>query len=195
MNDSIADLEDHDNTTHFVVLDKYGNMVSATNTLGNFFGSGVYVDGFFLNSQLSNFSMSNTGINRAEPGKRPRSFISPMILRNDDYLMGIGSPGGKRIPAVVSQVILRHFYFDVPLQEAIDHPRFYAEKDQIYVESVLSKKVLTDLRSRGYHVEVRKSPSFYGSVQALVVNKKENKIYGGADKRRNGVWQVKKINK
>ena len=104
--------------------------------------------------------MSNTGINRAEPGKRPRSFISPMILRNDDYLMGIGSPGGKRIPAVVSQVILRHFYFDVPLQEAIDHPRFYAEKDQIYVESVLSKKVLTDLGSRGYHVEVRRISVF-----------------------------------
>lgn len=188
--DSLADLEDHDNTTHFVVVDKEGNMVSATNTLGNFFGSGVYVNGFFLNSQISNFSMLPDGINSIEPGKRPRSFSSPMILRNDDYLMGIGSPGGKRIPAVVSQVILRHFYFNEPLQEAIDHPRFYSEKNIIYVENGFPKKVLEDLSSRGYEVVVKKSPSFYGAVQAIIVDKKENIIYGGADKRRNGFWQA-----
>lgn len=190
INDSIADLEDHDNTTHFVVVDKEGTMVSATNTLGNFFGSGVYVDGFFLNSQLSNFSMSAKSINKAEPGKRPRSFISPTILRNDEYLMGIGSPGGKRIPMVIAQVILRHTYFDEPIQDAIDAPRFYAEKNRIYVEKGYPKTVLDELRSRGYNITLKDSATFFGSVQTIIVDKEKNVIYGGADTRRNGVWQV-----
>lgn len=190
LNDSVADVEDYGNTTHFVVLDKEGNMVSATNTLGNFFGSGLYVNGFFLNSQLSNFSKSGQGINRFEPGKRPRSFITPTILRNDDYLIGIGSPGGKRIPFIVTQVIFRHFYFGEDLQTAINQPRYYAENNEIYVEDGFSKQTLDELRQRGYTIIHRTDPSFYGSVQTIALDKKQNKIYGGSDPRRNGTWQT-----
>jgi gamma-glutamyltranspeptidase / glutathione hydrolase len=72
-------------TTHFVVVDKDGTMVSATNTLSNFFGSGYYVGGFFLNDQLSNFAADNPASpNYPEPGKRSRSFISPTIITNEE---------------------------------------------------------------------------------------------------------------
>src|SRR5699024_5797465 len=74
INDSISDEEDHDNTTHFVVVDKDNMMVSATHTLGNFFGSGDYVAGFFLNNQIDNYSLTNDSPNFLEPGKVSRSF-------------------------------------------------------------------------------------------------------------------------
>lgn len=63
-NESIADQENHDNTTHFVVVDKNGMMVSSTNTLSQFFGSGIYVHGFFLNDQLKNFSSLSFSLNQ-----------------------------------------------------------------------------------------------------------------------------------
>jgi gamma-glutamyltranspeptidase/glutathione hydrolase len=64
-------------TTHVVVVDREGTMVSMTNTLSNFFGSGLVVDGFFMNDQLKNFSADADSVNAPAPGKRPRSFITP----------------------------------------------------------------------------------------------------------------------
>nr|WP_233711337.1 gamma-glutamyltransferase [Lederbergia citrisecunda] len=190
INDSVADEEDYDNTTHFVVIDKQGMVVSTTNTLGNFFGSGKYVGGFFLNNQLSNFSQSPNLPNSPAPGKRPRSFTSPTILKNQDMIIGIGTPGGKRIPMVLTQVIIRHLLLGESVQEAIDAPRFYVEDNVIYTEEPLSENISKELRSRGYKVIIKKSPSFYGGVQALIIDRKKEEIYGGADQRRSGYWQV-----
>ncbi|MBS4195639.1 gamma-glutamyltransferase [Bacillus sp. FJAT-49870] len=192
INDSVADEEDYDNTTHFVVVDKKGMVVSTTNTLGNFFGSGKYVGGFFLNNQLSNFSNSANLPNSPAPGKRPRSFTSPTILKNKDMVIGIGTPGGKRIPMVLTQVIIRHLLLGESIQEAIDAPRFYVEDKVIYTEEPFSKNISKELRSRGYKVIIKKSPSFYGGVQALIIDRKKEEIYGGADERRSGYWQVAK---
>nr|WP_249306070.1 gamma-glutamyltransferase [Lederbergia citrea] len=190
INDSVADEKDYDNTTHFVVVDKQGMVVSTTNTLGNFFGSGKYVGGFFLNNQLSNFSKSPNLPNSPAPGKRPRSFTSPTILKNKDMVIGIGTPGGKRIPMVLTQVIIRHLLLGEPIQEAIDAPRFYVEDNVIYTEEPLSEDISKELRSRGYKVRIKNSPSFYGGVQALIIDLKNEEIYGGADLRRSGYWKV-----
>ncbi|KAB2332181.1 gamma-glutamyltransferase [Cytobacillus depressus] len=191
VNDSIADEEDYDNTTHFVIMDKEGTMVSATHTLGHLFGSGKYAAGFFLNNQLSNFSQAANRINSIEPGKRPRSFTSPSILRNDEMMIGIGTPGGKRIPQVLTQVLARHLLFGDSIQDAIDAPRFYVEDKKIYVEDGFPSKVLDELRDRGYRVIIRDSPYYYGGVQALIEDKEEKIILGGADQRRTGIWQVR----
>src|SRR5690625_6400185 len=83
-------------------------MVSATHTLGNFFGSGDFVSGFFLNNQIDNYSLSPDSPNYLESEKVSRSFTSPSILKNDEQTIGIGSPGGKRIPAVMSDVLTRY---------------------------------------------------------------------------------------
>jgi len=187
VNDSISDEEDHDNTTHFVIIDQDGTMVSATHTLGNFFGSGDYVDGFFMNNQMENFSTSETSLNNIEPGKTPRSFTSPTIITNGEKTIGIGSPGGKRIPMVMTEVLVRHLLFDESLEDAIEAKRFYIEGDDIFTETELDTDVQSGLRARGYEIRELDDIDFYGGIQALVIDKKEDVIYGGADSRRSGI--------
>lgn len=191
INDSPADAEDLENTTHFVIIDRNGMMVSATNTLSNWFGSGIYAEGFFLNCQLKNFSENPRSINHPAPGKRPRSFICPTILAKDGKpLIGIGSPGGKRIPAVLAQVLIRMLLNNEPVQDAIDAPRFYTEDNVIYTEQMLLPETEKMLRSIGYSVVFHPSPMYYGGVNSLRVDERTGKIYGGADPRRGGVWEA-----
>ncbi|MBU8879134.1 gamma-glutamyltransferase [Bacillus sp. FJAT-29790] len=189
--DSDADFEDHENTTHFVIVDKQGMMVSATNTLSNLFGSGEYVAGFFLNNQLKNFSNNQNSPNRKDGGKRPYSYIAPTILVKDGKaVIGIGSAGGNRITSIITQVLIQYLKYDVPIEEAINNPRFFMEmnKDYIIVEGKLPNKVKRKLKKWGYKVVDGKSSSYFGGVQSLVVD--NGVVYGGADSRRQGNWRV-----
>lgn len=190
VNDSISDEEDHDNTTHFVIIDQDGTMVSATHTLGNFFGSGDNVAGFFMNNQMENFSTSDDSLNSIEPGKTPRSFTSPTILTNGEKTIGIGSPGGKRIPMVMTQVLVKYLMFNEPFDEAVEDDRFYIEGNDIFTETELDKDVQSGLRARGYEIYNQTDIDFYGGIQSLVIDEESNTIYGTADSRRNGVWQA-----
>ena len=192
VNDSISDEEDHDNTTHFTIIDQDGTMVSATHTLGNFFGSGANVGGFFMNNQMENFSTSDQSLNSIEPGKTPRSFTSPTILSNGNQTIGIGSPGGKRIPMVMTEVLIRHLLFEQPLEEAVEEKRFYIEGNNIFTETELDKDIQSGLRSRGYEIYQKTDVDFYGGIQALVIDEDTNEIYGAADSRRSGIWRVAK---
>lgn len=191
LEDSTADKKGYDNTTHFVIADREGTMISATHSLGNFFGSGTMINGMFINNSLSHFSTNENSLNKKEPGKRPRSHSSPMILASDEKLIGIGSPGGKRIPMILSQVLLRHIVYGEELQEAIDAPRFIIEGNKIYVEETMSDDIIGELSQRGYDVYIKENPFFYGGVQALVVDEENNQVYGGADRRRIGTWDAK----
>jgi gamma-glutamyltranspeptidase / glutathione hydrolase len=188
--DSLADKEGHDNTTHIVVVDKNGMMVSVTNTLSNFFGSGVYVDGFFLNNQLKNFSISRTSPNRPVPGKKPISYTAPTIFtKNGRPVLGIGSAGGNRITPVLTQVIIRHLEFGMPLQTAINQSRFVVDGNLIYVERPLAPDAMKRLTRLGYTVQVKSNGLFYGGVQAIRVDRKANTIEGGFDSRRDGAFR------
>src|SRR5699024_1359458 len=84
LNDSVSDEEDYNNTTHFVVVDKYGTMVSTTNTLGNFFGSGNSVNGFFMNNNMENFGKKEDITNRSDAGKTDTRCEVRPIITNDD---------------------------------------------------------------------------------------------------------------
>src|SRR5699024_11800555 len=108
INDSISDEEDHDNTTHFVIIDENDMMVSATHTLGNFFGSGDFVSVFFLNNQIDNYSLSPDSPNYLESEKVSRSFTSPSILKKDEQKIEFSSPVDKRITDVMSDVLTRY---------------------------------------------------------------------------------------
>ncbi|TKI94463.1 capsular biosynthesis protein, partial [Bacillus cereus] len=179
--------EEHESTTHFVVMDKYGTVVSVTNTLSNFFGTGAYMEGFFLNNQLANFSNSP---NQREPGKRSRTFMAPTILeKKGTEIMGIGSPGGNRIPQILTLVLDKYFHSNSALQDTVDESRFIFEKDYLYTENVLPFNVQKNLKEDGYNVIYKDSPVFYGGVQALVRDEKMNKINGAGDGRRNGSWK------
>ncbi len=190
VNDSISDEEDHDNTTHFVVVDKNNMMVSATHTLGNFFGSGEYVSGFFLNNQIDNYSLSDDSPNYLEPEKVSRSFTSPSIITNDEQTIGIGSPGGKRIPVVMSDVLTRYLLLNEDWDSTIEDSRFYLEGTDIFTEKELDKSVQGKLRAKGYEIYNIRETDFYGGIQALVYDKKTKELFGAADHRRPGTWQV-----
>ncbi|MGD6817247.1 gamma-glutamyltransferase family protein [Metabacillus sp. 113a] len=192
VNNSEADEEDHDNTTHFVIKDKEGTMISVTNTLGEFFGSKKQVNGVFMNNSLSNFSDEKDSVNRLEPGKRPNNYTSPVILENDEEIVGIGTPGGKRIPTVLAQVLIQREYFDSSWQAAINERRFYIEDNEITMEPGYPENVRDKLEDRGYDVRVKKSPFYYGGVMALTIDKKSQKVSGAADPRRTGTWSSSK---
>ena len=186
------DFEDHDNTTHFVIVDKEGTMVSATNTISQFFGSGVYVKGFFLNNQLKNFSTSAGSPNLIEPGKRARSYISPTILAEDGRpVLGIGTPGGNKIPMAIVQAILQLTRYGLPLDEAIAAPRFFIEdKSVIYLEKDLPAAEKEALRARGYTVIIYDAPMAYGGLYAIHIDYANDRIYAVADPRRSGTASV-----
>ncbi|GGF22114.1 gamma-glutamyltranspeptidase [Halobacillus andaensis] len=196
INDSPADEADHDNTTHFVIVDKEGNMASTTNTLSNFFGSGKFVDGYFLNNQLSNFSETPGSVNAPEPGKSPRSYTSPTILAKDGQpVMGIGTPGGKRIPMMITDVLTRHLLLDEPLEDVVEAPRFYVEEEEVIMEEAfadsLDEDVKQQLQAKGYTLDTYNSDQFYGAIHSLVIDREEGFMYGAADSRRAGDWQIK----
>lgn len=191
LRDTPADFEDHQNTTHFVVVDSEGMMVSATHTISQTFGSGLYVGGFFLNNQLDNFSTNPSSPNYPQAGKSPRTFMAPLILaKGGKPVLGIGSSGGRRIPGVILQVLLSALYRDDSLQNAINRPRFHVEKERIYVES---REMVKELEKLDYHIDLSRvdTPFFFGGVQALYWDEKSGKLDGGADHRRGGLWQVR----
>ncbi|MFB5662639.1 gamma-glutamyltransferase [Alteribacillus sp. HJP-4] len=180
------------NTTHFVIVDQNGMMVSVTNTISDYFGSGEYTNGFFLNNQLDNFTDSDKSPNEYEPGKRPYSYISPTILSKDDKpVIGIGMAGGRRITPVLTQVLSRHVLLEQPIDEAIDENRAHKnlDKKEIYLEGRFPKKTVEELEDRGYSIDETQTSMYFGSVQSLIVNYEKSEIYGGSDHRRYGDWR------
>jgi gamma-glutamyltranspeptidase / glutathione hydrolase len=177
-------------TTHVVVVDREGTMVSMTNTLSNFFGSGLPVSGFFLNDQLKNFSPEPDSINHVAPLKRPRSFVTPTIVMDDGLpVLGVGSPGGRRIPNIVAQVLVRWAAHGQSLEEAVLAPRFHLEDRTLEVEEALPNDVVSDLVGRGYEVTTFvPTAEYYGGVQALLVDWEAGTIDGVEDTRRVGTW-------
>jgi gamma-glutamyltranspeptidase / glutathione hydrolase len=118
-------------TNHFVVSDKWGNVVSYTNTIEQLGGSGIVVPGrgFLLNNELTDFNFAPTqgdapDPNLAAPGKRPRSSMSPtIVLRDGKPFLAVGSPGGATIITTVLQILLNRVDFGMSLPEAIAAPR------------------------------------------------------------------------
>jgi gamma-glutamyltranspeptidase / glutathione hydrolase len=179
-------------TTHVVVVDREGTMVSMTNTLSNFFGSGMPVSGFFLNDQLKNFSADPDSVNFAAPLKRPRSFITPTIVLADGRpVLGIGTPGGRRIPNILAQVLVRWAAQGQDLQEAVPAPRFHLEGTDLEVEEAPANDIAGDLAGRGYEVTTFvPTTEYYGGVVTLLVDWETNTIDGVEDTRREGTWEA-----
>ncbi|MDR5658795.1 gamma-glutamyltransferase family protein [Serpentinicella sp. ANB-PHB4] len=193
MYDTPADEDDgHNNTTHFVIVDGDGMMISATHTLSHFFGSGVYIDGFFINNQLYNFSTTPGSPNYPEPGKRTRSFIAPVILEKEGVpVLGIGTPGGRHIPEALGQVMINLVNNEKNIQNKIDLPRFLNRDDAIYVEATIPREERNRLRELGYIVVEFRSEHLYGGVHGLYVDPDNGRIYDGGDPRRGGASQAR----
>ena len=197
-------MDESPDTTHFSVIDSEGNAVSNTYTLGSSFGSGVTVPGagFLLNNQMRNFShqygksqkigLSTSPANKLEPGKRMISTQTPTMVftKGADLFMVLGSPGGGRIPNIVSQVVSNVIDHKMGFAEAVLAPRINQRLGgKLELETGFSKDTIKLLEKKGH--EPVQAPSM-GSVQAIFVD--EPFIYGVADTRRPGAAAKGKTN-
>ncbi|CAM1367416.1 Gamma-glutamyltranspeptidase [Tenacibaculum sediminilitoris] len=193
---SISMVESNE-TTHYSIVDQFGNAVSATTTINGAYGSKLYCSdlGFFLNNEMDDFS-SKPGIpnmfgllgaeaNKIEPEKRMLSSMTPTIVeKNGQLYMVVGTPGGSTIITSVLQTILNVHEFHMGMQETVNQPRFHHQwlPDVIKMEPTgFDKKVKNKLRQLGYELDETNSP-IIGKVDAILVLP-NGKLEGGADPR------------
>jgi gamma-glutamyltranspeptidase/glutathione hydrolase len=184
-------------TTHYSIVDPYGNAVSVTTTLNGAYGSKLYCDelGFFLNNEMDDFS-SKAGVpnmfgligaeaNSIAPGKRMLSSMTPTIVEKDNELwLVVGTPGGSTIITSVAQTILNVYEFNLSMQDAVNAPRFHHQwlPDHIIFEpGGFSDTLKEELRSKGYQINEELS-RIRGAVDAIRVLE-DGRLEGGADKR------------
>ena len=145
------------NTTHFVVVDQWGNIVSATQTLGNLFGSRIMVEGtgIWLNNSMaySTFEPKGNPMD-AFPGRHKLSGDCPVIiLKEGQPWAALGSPGGHTITQNVPQIIFNLIDFDMSMQEAIDAPKIaFIEPNSIRADRDMSQAVINSLIEKGHHI-------------------------------------------
>lgn len=180
------------NTTHVSVVDADGLVVSMTNTIMHFWGSGQYVGGFFLNDHLVRFSIGSEN-NVPSPGRRPVTWSSPAVVADERGrpVLVLGSPGGELILSILGGVLARWIFHDQPLDEAVAAHRVHATGDVLRVESAPPEAVAQALRGLGYGFDVVGTSSYlFGSVQALEVDHDTGTLTGTADTRREAGYVV-----
>jgi len=179
-------------TSHFVVVDADGDVVSMTTTVESIFGSGRTVGGFVLNNQLTDFSFVPTEggqpvANAVQGGKRPRSSMAPVIVldRGGDFVAALGSPGGSAILEYNAKTLVALLAWKMPLKQAIELPNLIAHGDTFTGEVTrFSPAVLAGLRERGIDL---KSGHAENSGLHGVVRLADGSYVGAADSRREGV--------
>lgn len=184
-------------TTHYSIVDSFGNAIAATTTLNAAFGSKLYVNelGFFLNNEMDDFSakpgepnmfgLLGGSANAIAPQKRMLSSMTPTIVeKNGEFWMSVGTPGGSTIITSVFQTIINVYEFDMTMQQAVDAPRFHHQwfPDTIKVEpDGFQKTTLDSLRTMGYTIDEKNAPVI-GKVDAIL-RKNDGTLEGGADRR------------
>ena len=184
-------------TTHFSIVDQFGNAVALTTTLNGAYGSKLFADelGFFLNNEMDDFSVKpgvpnmfgliGAAANKIEPQKRMLSSMTPTIVEKDGKLwMTVGTPGGSTIITSVLQTILNVADFDMGMQEAVDAPRFHHQwlPDVVTFEpDAFGKSLLDSLAAKGYQIRQENSV-ILGKVDGVLVLP-DGTLEGGADRR------------
>jgi len=180
-------------TTHMVIVDEAGNVLSMTTTVESIFGSGRMVDGFFLNNQLTDFSFSPLDANGAPaanavgPGKRPRSAMSPVIVfdRDGHFVAAAGSAGGPAIIAYVLKTLIATLDWHMSMQAAVGLPNLIAHGDHFTAETPkFAPDVLNGMIAHGLDP---KPVQYEESGLTGVLVRADGSYEGGADPRREGV--------
>ena len=189
-------INESNETTHYSIVDKFGNAVSVTTTLNGNYGSKLIPSelGFFLNNEMDDFSIKPGSpnmygliggkTNSIEPEKRMLSSMTPSIIElNGKLSMVLGSPGGPTIITSVLQTVLNFYEFGFDMQKSVDASRFHHTwlPDKIFYEkNILSNKIKDSLLKKGYIFNP--NYSVIGRVDAIHIDKNQI-FYGGADKR------------
>jgi gamma-glutamyltranspeptidase/glutathione hydrolase len=184
-------------TTHYSIIDQFGNAIACTTTINGAYGSKLYCAelGFFLNNEMDDFS-SKPGVpnmfgligaeaNSILPEKRMLSSMTPTIVeKNNKLFMTLGTPGGSTIITSVMQTILNVHEFDMGMQEAVDAPRFHHQwlPDEIRMEpNLFDRNLIKQLENLGYSINEKDAPVI-GKVDGILVLD-DNTYEGGADYR------------
>lgn len=186
-----------DQTTHYSIVDPFGNAVSVTTTLNGAFGSKLYNDelGFFFNNEMDDFS-AKAGVpnmfgligaeaNSIAPGKRMLSSMTPTIVEKEGQLwLVVGTPGGSTIITAVAQTILNTYEFELSMQEAVNAPRFHHQwlpDVLIFEPEGFSKQTIDSLKEKGYLINEERT-RIIGKVDAIRVLA-DGRLEGAADPR------------
>jgi gamma-glutamyltranspeptidase/glutathione hydrolase len=181
-------------TTHMVVVDAAGNAVSMTSSIEQAFGSRVFVRGFLLNNHMTDFALRPRegdvpNINRIEPGKRPRSSMSPTVVLDRDgrLVLAIGSPGGPRIIPYVAQAIVGVLDWGLDVQKAVALPHAVNLNGTTELERDTPLAALAaDLKAMGHEVAIVPETSGLHAIQVVRRQGGRTQLLGGADPRREG---------
>lgn len=194
-------------TTHFSVIDGYGNRAAVTLSINLYFGSGFTAKGtgVLLNNEMDDFSakpgapnaygLVGSEANKIEPGKRPLSSMTPSFVEGPNGVYVLGTPGGSRIISMVSWGILSAIDGDSP-EEMAAKPRIHHQylPDVVeYEAGALSEELKADLVARGHTLQQTSRP--YGDLQVVYWNEEKQEMSGGSDPRGEGVADVEKPSK
>jgi gamma-glutamyltranspeptidase / glutathione hydrolase len=177
-------------TTSLCAIDQDGNVAVLTQTISDHFGGKVVIPGtgILLNNEMKNFS--SRGINTMSSGKRMRGTLSPTILMKDGKpYAAVGTPGAGRIISTTAILISNLIDYHMPIQEAIESPRFLARDTDINlsVEARMPKETIESLTKIGYTFQtMNEYDLFFGGAQGIVIDRKHHQLFGGADPRRDG---------
>jgi gamma-glutamyltranspeptidase/glutathione hydrolase len=179
-------------TSHFVAVDRWGEVASLTSTIESPFGSGLMVNGFYLNNELTDFSLlpAKDGApvaNRVEGGKRPRSSMAPTIVYGPDgkVRLAVGAAGGATIIAQVARAIIGVVDWNLTAQQALALPVIFAPGDTVFVErGTQLEAMIPALKALGHaKIDFREPSSF----KANAIEKAGGRWAGAADPRSEGV--------
>ena len=186
-----------ENTTHYSVIDKYGNAVSNTTTLNTAFGSGVVIEGtgILMNNEMDDFS-SSPGIenyflllgneaNKIEPLKRPLSSMTPtIVLREGKPFIITGAQGGSRIITAVLHIILNYYEFNMSAKDAVYANRYHHQwNPDILMYEFMTNELQNDLENLGFKLYLRPANYDYSNGITSSIMIEDNKIIGVSDPR------------
>lgn len=181
-----------EDTTHFVVVDRWGNVVSCTTTLGSLFGSKEIVDGtgLLLQDRTWWMALDPASPNVIAPNRRANIGHSPiLILKDEKPFMTVGSMGGDTIRQTVFQGIVNVIDFGLNMQQAVEAPRFSADPltNSVRIESRISPGVLDELERRGHVIQPASPWGGAGNVEGITIDPVTGAILGGYDPRGNSM--------
>jgi gamma-glutamyltranspeptidase/glutathione hydrolase len=184
-----------ENTTHLGVVDKDGAIVVLTQSINDFFGSGIVPEGtgFLLNDHMRDFDTDPASPNAPGPGRRPVSSMAPLIvLRGGRPWLALGSPGGLRIFPTMVQIVSNIVDHGMGLDEAIEAPRFFSTSEggaakPLALEARFPESVRRALVGLGHELADKEAyDKYFGGAQGLMIERRGRRLLGGADSRRDG---------